>query len=191
MLIDPMVQSGKETHMRRTAIVLTLVAAGLLAGGCTRGIKEGIGLATGGKGRTTEIMRPTTPLGMYPNVEVGRFSNSFGGVTPGGFSSALPGKILEHLRGKGLSVGGSGKTLVINGDVIYYETAAASGHLFGPLEEVLANVQLVDKATGKVIGKATCVGRSTTSGTKGPGSKADGLAKAIAEWIAGHSPKKN
>jgi len=176
--------------MKRTAIVLASVSIVFMAGGCvSRLAKEGLGAVQGGKGRAQETLAPTTPLGMYGNIEVGQFTNSFGGPTPGGFLGALPGQITAALRDKELPVGGSGKTLQVRGDVIYYETAPATGQIFGPLEEAIANVQLVDKASGKVVAHACCVGRSTSTSSQGTGSKAAGLGKAIAGWIAKHSPK--
>jgi hypothetical protein len=177
--------------MKRTAIVLALVGIVFLSGGCvSRAFKEVTGGVQQGKGRAFEAQAPSTPLGMYANIEVGTFSNSFGGVTPGDFMGLLPAQITEQLRDKKLPVGGTGKTLVITGDVIYYETAPKTGQLFGPLEEAIANVRLVDKSTGKVVGRACCIGRTNSTSSQGPASKANGLAKAIAGWIAKHSPKK-
>ena len=175
--------------MKRTAIVLALVGIVFLAGGCTRGIKEVFGVVKGGKGVCSQVQAPAQPLGMYRNIEVGRFTVSFGAPMPGSLLAKLPGQITAKLRDRGLPLGGAGKTLLIQGDVIYYETAAVSGQLFGPMEEAIANVVLVDKASSKVIAKATCVGRSNSTTSQGVDTKAEGLAEAIADWIAKHSPK--
>jgi prophage DNA circulation protein len=61
--------------------------------------------------------------------------------------------------------------------------------VFGPFEEVVARVELVDKASGTVLGVANCIGRSNTSVNKGVNKKAEGLSKAIAIWIGRSYPK--
>jgi hypothetical protein len=44
-------------------------------------------------------------------------------------------------------------------------------------------MQLVDAASGEVISEAMCVGRTKESVNLGPAKKAEGLSKAIVEWI--------
>ena len=74
--------------------------------------------------------------------------------------------------------------LLVRGTIIYYESAhGLAEQLFGPLEEAVADVELVDKASGNVIAKAACVGRSTASVSQGVETKAEGLAKGITKWI--------
>ncbi|MDY6913171.1 MAG: hypothetical protein SVT52_01750 [Planctomycetota bacterium] len=175
--------------MKRTTMIAALVSVALLFGGCSRLAKEGIGVASGAKGVYAEIQAPSRPLGMYHNIQPGQIEDSFGGRTPPGLLSALPGKITEQLHNEGLPTGTSGKTLVITGKVIYYEAAGITGEVFGPFEEAVAEIQLVDKDTGRVVSVANCVGRSTTSLNRGVDKKAEGLAKGIVKWISKHYPE--
>ena len=175
--------------MKRVAMILALGCVVCMSVGCiSRGIKEGVGAVSGGKGRAQIVQTPAS-LAEYTNIEVGTFTNSFGGVTPGGFMGQIPGQVAKEIGNKKLPLTGTGKTLTITGDIIYYETAPASGQIFGPLEEAIANVRLVDKASGKTFGTACCVGRSTSTTSQGTGTKAQGLGKAIAAWISEKYPK--
>jgi hypothetical protein len=63
------------------------------------------------------------------------------------------------------------------------------GYAFGNFEEVLARVEFVDKATNKVMGTANCIGRTAETVNVGVETKAEGLAKAIVNWIADRYPK--
>ncbi len=176
--------------MRRTVTFAALACAMVLASGCTRGIKEGLGLFQGGKGSFQELRMPSTPLTSYDSIEVGRFTSGFA-PAPSTLADLVGPRLTEELRKKGQPVGGSGsKTLVVRGTVTYYESASSSGHIFGPLEEAIADVELVDKAGGQVVARASCVGRSTASTSTGVNTKAEGLAEAVANWIAKYRPKK-
>ena len=64
------------------------------------------------------------------------------------------------------------------------------GQAFGPLEEAVVEIKLIDKATAKEIGSATCVGRSTETVNLGLEKKAQGIAKAVVDWIQSKRPKK-
>ena len=83
----------------------------------------------------------------------------------------------------------SGKTLVIRGRILHYEDSGILGHIT-PLEQVIARIELVDKATGQVIGVANCIGRSTTSLNAGVAKKGEGLAKAIVSWLDKRYPEE-
>jgi hypothetical protein len=60
--------------------------------------------------------------------------------------------------------------------------------VLGPLEEVVARVTLVDRETGRTIGVANCIGRTSTRMNLGPKLKAEGLAKAVVLWLRSHNP---
>jgi hypothetical protein len=162
----------------------------LVLGGCTRLGKEAFRTVTGAKGGFTQAQAPTRPIGMYRRIEVGKITDSFKARTPPELLANLPAKILEHLQDQGLPTAGSGKTLIIEGEILYYEEASAAGHIFGPFEEVVSEIRLVDKDTKEVIATANCVGRTTTSMNKGVAHKTDGLAKGIVKWISDNYPKE-
>ena len=181
----PNENTRKVDPMKSMRIIAILLVTGLLASGCaSRIFKETFGMATGPKGVYAQDERVRSLAG-YGTFEVGSFSNDSGGRTPAEFFTKLPGYIRENLikDEKAPLTGMGGKTAVISGEVIYYERAGAMGQLFGPFEEAILEVTLTDKATGKKLGRATCIGRSTESVNQGVDKKAEGAAKAIVEWI--------
>ncbi len=175
----------------RMAMVVALIGAGVLSGGCLgRAVKEGFGAATGAKGVYAQTQAPAVDLRMYENIEVGAITDGFSGKTPHQLLAILPTKIVEQLQSKKLPTGASGKTLVIQGKIIYYEKAGITGQAFGPFEEVVSEIQLVDKDSGTVVAVANCIGRSTTTMNQGVKKKAEGLAKGIVKWIRKLYPKQ-
>ena len=95
----------------------------------------------------------------------------------------------ELARVKYLPKNPSGKTLVINVAVLHYEKADLVDNVFGPHEEVVARVELVDQAGGKVLANGNAVGRTTKTVGLGVQNKAEGLAKGIVKWITDYYPK--
>jgi hypothetical protein len=180
--------------MKTRNLVLVLLTAGLVfSGGCVSRIaKEGLGAATGAKGSFYESPsmghEGAKPLAGYQDFQVGRVEDAFKGRTPRQLLSSLPQEIRQNLRKESLPTGKGGKTCVINVSVLYYEQAGAMGQVFGPLEEVIAEVQLVDKNDDRVVGNAICVGRSTTTANQGVEKKAQGLAKGVVNWIKSRYP---
>lgn len=169
--------------------VLLLVGILLLTNGCVgRAIKEGVGSVTGAKGVYKEVQSPGS-LASYQSFEVGSFQDKFG-RTPTQLLGLIPKEIRSRLVKAKLAVGGDEKVLLIQGEVIYFEKAGAMGQAFGPLEEAVVEIKLVDKATGNEIGSATCVGRSTATINQGLDKKAQGIAKAVVDWIQKNRPKK-
>ncbi|MHC4983556.1 MAG: hypothetical protein ACYTF6_10410 [Planctomycetota bacterium] len=174
---------------KRVAIVA--VAAGLLASGCSRGVKEVIGKPKGIYAPLTPVAadKDARPLGRYTHFELGDIDDAFGGKVPPELFRFLPEKFAEQLQEHGLPDVSGGKTLLIRGKVYHYETQGLVGHIFGPLEEVVARMQLVDKDNGWVVGVANCVGRTNETRNRGAEKKAEGLAKAIVLWIKDNYPE--
>ncbi len=174
--------------MKAMKLTVLLLGVALLSGGCVgRAIKEGVGSVTGAKGVYMQIQSPGS-LESYTSFEVGGFDDRFG-RTPSQLLQLIPREIRKRLAESNLTMGGSGKTLLIQGEVIYFEKAGAMGQAFGPLEEAVCEIKLVDKATGQEIGAATCVGRSTETVNQGLEKKAEGIAKAVVDWIQSNRPK--
>lgn len=180
--------------MKTTKLALVLLAAGMvLSGGCmSRAIKEGVSVATGPKGFYAEDpsmgAESSRPLGKYESIEVGRIGSDFRS-TPGQLTGMIATQLRERLSEAGFNLDGPAPTLVVQGTVIYYEKAGISGQLFGPFEEAVCDVQLVDKSTGQTVGNAICIGRSTTTAMQGVDKKAEGVAKGITEWIKDRYPE--
>jgi hypothetical protein len=174
---------------------LLTIAMGIIivsATGCTTAIKEGVGVVRGPKGihvpiepvAATETARP---LGEYTRFEIGNVTDRYNQL-PAGFMTTVKAKFRERMMESKIPVGASGKTLILQGDVLYFEMSDMLGKAFGPLEEVIVRTQMVDQATGRTLGIAHCIGRTTNRVNLGVDKKADGLAKAFAEWIKARHP---
>ena len=178
--------------MKNVMCLLIVVTLGMFSVGCGRAIGEAAELATGPKGLFVPLISPARegawPLAEYTQFEMQRFTDDFGGRTPAELFRDLPSKFDEELDESELTNNASGKTLVIRGSVFHYESSDLLGMALGPLEQVIARVELVDKDSGRVIAKANCVGRTTKSVGKGVSKKTEGLARAIVSWIKTYYP---
>lgn len=180
--------------MRRNITLLLLVTAVMVAAGCSRGIKEGVGAVRGARGVYAPLdpLAPTDedrPLGEYQKFELGEFRDDFGGKTPSELFRLLPGEFDKQLAEQKLPNESGGKTLIVRGRVFHYEDSSLLANAISPLEQVIARVELVDADSGRVLGTANCVGRTKESVNSGVQKKAQGLAKAITEWIADRYPE--
>jgi len=129
------------------------------------------------------------PLGEYQRFELGTFTDDFGGKVPPVVMQACRSAWPGALKDKKLPNVPGGKTLIARGRIIHYEGSGTLGKVTGPIEEVVARVELVDKDSGRVIAIGNCVGRTTTRVNLGADKKGQGLAKAIASWIADRYPE--
>lgn len=182
--------------MKRFAVCLLLLACVSMSTGCIgRAVKEGLGIFGGAKGfasvRTPISADPEArPLGVYTRFVVEPFDEDADTAVPQVIKDTLADNVAKVLADKKIPNEASGRTLTIRGKYIYYEAATkATSQLFGPFEEVVARVQLMDGRT--VVGEATCVGRSTESVNQGPEKKSQGLAKGIVDWIDKNYPKRD
>ncbi len=167
----------------RSLLVLLVVLAAAAVPGCLgRVVKESVAGGMGAEGVLAEIKRPGS-LGAYTSFELGEYTHEMGGQIPRQIWTYLPGKFGVHLQDKGLAGLTGGKALVLRGAILHYEGEGIKGLLFGDFEEVIARVEMVDKASGAVLGTANCIGRTKTTSRKGVENKADGLAKALVKWI--------
>ena len=172
-------------------LALAVAAALLLTSGCaSRIFKETTEF--GGKG-SYMLVKPTSAglsvnaFADYTDFELTRLGDKTGGQTPPQVFSIMPMAFDEALAKANLPSTG-GKTLLIRGDVWYYEKAGLFGQVFGPHEEALARIEFVDKASGRVLGEANIVGRTNTTRNQGPEEKGRGLARGIVKLIDRHFP---
>jgi hypothetical protein len=169
------------------------VAAGiaLMCSGCLgRAINEGIGSVRGPKGVAVVVDPIEVTMTDVSNYVIEPFADQTPTRVPPALNEMLATQFAKHLASKGLpwSYQG-GRTVTIRGTYVYLElSTTATAQVFGPFEEVIAKVELVED--GKVIGRATCIGRSTTTVNQGLDNKADGLAKGIVDWIDKAYPKR-
>ena len=173
---------------------LLVAVATLAAPGCTSTIlKEGAGVALGAKGTYMPIQplapdKASQPLGVYKRFELGPVTDGIGGKVPADFVGFLPDEFAEEIKKAKLPDEPAGKTLIIRGTIIHYESAGTLGFALGPLEEVIVLTEFVDKDTGAVLGKGNCIGRTTARVNAGVKKKAQGLAKAFVKWIDSRFP---
>ena len=173
-----------------------LVGSMLYCGGCiSRAVKEGLGAVSGPKGIAV-VLEPVSSqkrdvaLEDYSRFTIQPFTDDFGGHAPAAVNKRLPSYFEAALRKDKIYQGAGGKTLLIRGRIISFEDSTrATSQVFGPFEELIARVELVDQGSGKVIGVANCIGRSTETVNQGLDKKIEGLADAIASWIDQHYPK--
>ena len=175
--------------------MLILVACAVLTQGCLgRAITEGVGTVRGAKGTYAPIkplsqIKNEPVLAAYTNFELGPIVDDIGGKTPAEFWGFLPKEFYKAMWKKKLPMQAGGKTLVIRGRVVHYESAGTLGMAIGPLEEVIVRTELVDASTGQVLAVGNCIGRTEETVNSGVEKKAEGLAKAFAAWIDAHYPK--
>lgn len=182
--------------MKKSPLLVCLAAAALAAPGCySRIAKEGAGAFLGAKGSFMPIQpiaadKEARPLGVYKRFELGPIVDDIGGRAPAELLSHLGEAFQAELKGKKLPDEPGGKTLLIRGKIVHYETSGMLGFALGPLEEVIVRTEFVDKDTGKVLGVANCIGRTKESVNAGAKKKAEGLAKALVGWIDARYPKR-
>ena len=170
--------------MKKTLVTLALLGLVLSSGGCLgRIVGEAWEGTTGGSGRSQIVDPVSGSLDGYTNFEMERFTDKTHGNVPPAFWAMLPEAFNKLAYADGLPQQAGGKTVLIRGTVIYYEIGVLTDQVFGPLEEAVAYVELVDKDTGQTLGKVTAVGRTTKTIPMGPETKAGGLSKAIIKWI--------
>ncbi len=181
--------------MTRKTVVMMMVAAVGLSGGCGRAFREGLGEVRGASGLVMAINPPSTTadpmqLAEYRCFVLGEVRDDIGGRLASSFLPMLREEFSRQLADKGLPAERGGKTLVVRGAIVHYEDASTLGNFISPLEEVVCRTEFVDSSTGRVVAVANCIGRTNTSLNLGVKTKAEGLAKAFVSWIDKRYPKE-
>ena len=180
--------------MTRIAIATVLFAASAMLGtGCTAAMETYRGI-TGAQYGYEEIQPPAASydvqaLAAYTRFDLGQFTDDMGGRVPRDFFEYLPGEFQTALVKWKMPNDPRGKALLIRGRVLHFESESLGGMLVSPMVEVVARVELVDKASGKVLGTANCIGRSTARTTQTVRNMSEGMGRAIVSWIDSRYPK--
>jgi hypothetical protein len=175
--------------------MMAVMISALGSQGCMeRMVGEGMAAATGPKGAYFEEKplaekKDHKALEAYKRFELGEMKNMTGKFMPPDFMTYLPAQFKEQLASSDLPKEASGKTLVFRVSIVHYEAADAMDNAFGPFEEVVARVELVNKDDGRVISQGVAVSRSDKSVNLGAEKKAQGLAKALIKWASDYYPK--
>ncbi|MDM8009285.1 MAG: hypothetical protein QUV05_24350 [Phycisphaerae bacterium] len=180
--------------IRVMTMVAVVIAAAFSQGCVERLAGEGMEAAMGPKAAYFEekplaAEKDHKALEAYKRFELGEVKNMTGKFMPPAFMTYLPAQFNAQLAKSDLPKEASGKTLAFRLSVIHYEAASTMDSAFGPFEEVVARVELVDKDTGQVIGQGVAISRSEKSVNLGPEKKAQGLAKALIKWASDYYPK--
>ena len=174
-----------------------LAGFALLSQGCVgRLVGEGAEKTMGPKGdywetKPAAASKRTKALASYGRIELGAINNEIGRNLPPDFISKFKAEFAKQLRESKLPKDASGKTLVINVDVIHYENADMSDNVFGPLEQVVARINILDKESQQVLAAGNAIGRTGKTLGMGVDWKARGLAKALIKWVSDYSSKGN
>lgn len=169
--------------MTHSWLIRVTLCVAIVPLGCSRAIKEGVGIVRGGSGITTVIEPISADVTRYGSIELATFDDQTGTGVPAQLQPMLQRFFKEMLVEKKIPrVGHGDRTLTVRGTFLYYERAGRTvSQAVSPIEEVVARVELLEG--GKVIAQANCVGRSTATSTYGVKAKAQGLAKAIIDWL--------
>ncbi len=176
---------------RRAILMVSLVGLTALIGGCGTAIGEGAALAMGASGSPTPLQEVSTNLGVYRRFELGAITDDMGGKVPRELFILLPGAFAKELEEEKIPNSSSGKTLLIQGKILHYQSASSTAVATAGTEFVVARIELVDKDSGQVLGVANCAGWTSKRVTLGIPEKAQGLARAIVKWIDQHYPQEN
>jgi hypothetical protein len=181
---------------QRALWVLLLAGLILPAQGCMgRLIGEGAEKARGPKGvyweeKPLAADKDAKPLAAYRRFELSRVSNDYGRNLPPTFIERFRAEFARQLEASRLPNDGAGKTLLFNVGILHYEEADLADNVFGPLEQVVAHVDLVDKESQAVLASGNAVGRTGKTVGLGVDWKARGLAKALIKWALAYTPKE-
>jgi hypothetical protein len=169
-------------------LVLLGLTAGLLmsTGGClSRAAKEAL---LSPKGFAVPTAMESVRQHSYSKVQFQAFSNLGITTMPANMNEVLHTSLVTKIATlkpqKAILDPSANRVVLVRGRYIYYEEAGSIlDQAFGPFEEIIAIVELVDQPTGKVIASGYCVGRTGTTRLQGSRRKAEGMAKAIIELI--------
>jgi hypothetical protein len=180
--------------IRVLAMIGVMVAAMGSQGCMERLVGEGVEATMGPKGAYFEekplaATKDQKALEPYKRFELGEVKNMTGKFMPPEFPSQLAAQFKEQLSESALPKEASGKTIVFRVSVIHYEAASMLSNAFGPFEEVVARVELMNKDDGQVVGSGVAISRSEKSVNLGSEKKAQGLAKALIKWASDYYPK--
>jgi hypothetical protein len=185
----------KGAVMKRTLLSISLIGSLLFLPGCMgRLIGEGAETALGPKGdyweqKSVASRKDHKSLLKYQQFELGSVKNEIGRLLPPEFIGMFRKEFSDQLDKSNLPNTGRGKTLLVDVSIVHYEKADMTDNVFGPLEQVVARVKLVDKDSGKVLAVGNAIGRTGKTVGMGVDNKAEGLAKGLVKWISDYYPK--
>ncbi len=176
----------------KSILAVVVIGAALLTNGCMTVAGETYAWLKGGEG-TFVLLEPREAdeflLADYTKFEIGAMSDATGLVPPDFFVHTAT-RFHAELLDEGVP-DEPGRTCIIEGNVVHFETEGLSGVITSPLEEIVVVARFVDADTGQTLATATCVGRITTRLNKSTRIVAEGLGKAFAAWVQVNYPAED
>jgi len=172
--------------MKRIALLSLFAISLTSAGGClSRAAKE---VFLSPKGFSVPKKMAAAQRRSYSKVQFENLTNTGISIMPADMNQILRVTLAEQIAKlkpkKSILDPAAKRVLTVRGRYVYYEEAGGMlDQAFGPFEEIIALVELVDQPSGKVIASGYCVGRTNTTKLQGPKRKAEGLSKAIIDFI--------
>jgi hypothetical protein len=171
---------GLFVSNKRIAFIVLGGLALICTSGCMRTVDEVKAGFEGAEGIVTPYAGES--LASYSNFEL-EINNDIGDHLPPRFTAYLRQEFAKRMAEKQIPQDPRGKTAVVSVEIRYFELQGTYGKMMARVEEVIARGKIVDKKSGHVLGTADLVGRTTEYVAAGTQKKAEGLAKAIVEWI--------
>ncbi len=172
-----------------SALLLPLLA--LSNTGCVATVaKVGLREFQGAKAYVTEIQAPPQlALAKYNRVKIERFSSLMGNKLPAGTIGLLYRACTGEVTKKDMLVTAdsteptSPDTFIVRGKVLHYKPAGGLSSVLGKYAIMVCRIELIDSATGKIIGIANCSGFSKAITHSDKKDLARAVAKAVRKWI--------
>ena len=168
-------------------LFVLLLAVGVL--GCTTGIKQAAYTAMGPQGRYAQI-ESVANLDAYGTLVVEAFESDIGPMLPAGALGILQQKVAEKMLSEGLFAAVNrrqpasatvepGKTLVMRGRIVHYESQGAR-RAIGGADLLIARVALTDEDSGRSLGVVNVTGEVKSVVRD---DTAEGLAKGLVSVV--------
>ncbi len=168
-------------RLLRVAFVVGFLFGVANVGCMSRAIREGAGAVTGASGRVVALRQPAN-LAHYKGLRVESITVAPGLDAPGNLGALVSQAYLEAAQELRLSPTGS-PALLVQGEIIHYETGGVVSVAIGPLQEIIVRTQLSDAETHEVLGSANLVGRAKSLTASGAENLAEGAGEALEEWL--------
>ncbi|MFA5864175.1 MAG: hypothetical protein WC975_05750 [Phycisphaerae bacterium] len=148
----------------------------------------------GGQSQLT-IIKNASPSALidYKRIKMGDFRNEMGRQFPSYAATevrqAFIDQIVKNPRIYDLASENSNarSMLIMRGSIIHYQPTSAISGVMGGFSQLICRVELIDAATGKIIGVANCCGFSKAIARSGVKELAAGAAKAMRKWLTKQS----
>jgi hypothetical protein len=167
-------------------------------GGCWfSGAKKVWEEVKGGEGKLVVLKEPVaSALLEYQNIRIEIFANNFAPRVPAYAPELVYSQIVKEMLEKPQiyrvnPTSEEGPTLIVRGSIIHYQSSEGISSVFSNYSQLICRVQLVDKASGQVIGEANCVGYSKAIARKGLEELGKGVASDIKRWLTTEPDKEH